>query len=207
MKKSILTGAVAALALLAGCKSEPVANAVVANETVNVASPAPAAANTAVTAEVSETAAAALNLAPDELTLVSDSGSARHIPFGMDKAMATQLVSAALGSPIEQDTNQDCGAGKLDYAGFRQGLSLYFQDGKFAGWNLDGRENGKFTTADGIGIGTTRKALEDSGSEVTVEESTIGLEFMIGEMSGLLSAAGPGGKVTNLWAGVSCIAR
>lgn len=208
MNKTLLLGATALLATLAACKSETTVttNTVVTNETATVAAPAPAAGN--VTAEVSETAVPALNLAPDELTLVSTSGSARHITFGMAKAEATQMVTAALGSPIEQGTSSDCGAGKLDFANFRQGLSLYFQDGKFAGWDLDGRENGKFTTANGIGIGTTRAALEDSGSAVEMQpESTIGHEFTIGDMSGLLSSTAPTGKVTNLWAGVNCIAR
>jgi hypothetical protein len=205
MNKPILLGAVAMLALLAGCKSEPAANTVAANETVNVAAPAPAP-SASITAEVSA-AMPALNLAPDELTLVLENGSARHVTFGMDKATATQMVSAALGNPIEQSTNEDCGAGALHYAAFREGLSLYFQDGKFAGWDLDGRENGKFQTANGIGIGMTRKALETAAGPVKVEESSIGQEFMIGEMSGLMSSAGADGRVTNLWAGVSCIAR
>jgi hypothetical protein len=156
---------------------------------------------------VAEAAGPALNLAPDELTLVSPDGNSRHITFGMAKAEATQMVAAALGNPIEQATNQECGAGALDQATFRDGLSLYFQGGKFAGWDLDGRENGKFSTANGIALGMTRKALEDSGSEVTVEESSIGQEFTIGDMSGLLSDAKPTGKITNLWAGVTCIAR
>lgn len=208
MNKTILLGAVAALAMLSACKSEPTATNVTANTvvTTNVAAPAPAP-SASITAEAAETAVPALNLAPDELTLVLENGSARHVTFGMDKATATQMITAALGNPIEQDTNQDCGAGKLDYAGFRQGLSLYFQDGKFAGWDLDGRENGKFTTANGIGIGMTRAALEDSGTEVSVEESSIGQEFTAGDLSGLLSSAAPSGKVTNLWAGVTCIAR
>lgn len=207
MDKPILLGAAATLALLAGCTSEPATNAVTANTTTNVAAPAPAASASA-SAEVSETAVPALNLASDELTLVLANGSARHVTFGMDKAMATGMVAAALGNPIEQATNQECGAGALDYANFRQGLSLYFQDGKFAGWDLDGRENGKFATADGIGIGMTRKALEAAaGAPVSVEESSIGQEFMTGDMSGLLSSAAADGKVTNLWAGVTCIAR
>ncbi|RYY29282.1 MAG: hypothetical protein EOP62_00085 [Sphingomonadales bacterium] len=208
MNKSILLGAAAALALLAGCSSESVTNTT-STTTANVTAPEPVA-NTSVTANatVSETAVPALNLAPDELTLVLEGGSARHVTFGMDKAMATQMITAALGSPIEQATLEDCGAGKLDYANFRQGLSLYFQDGKFQGWDLDGRENGKFQTANGIGIGTTRKQVEGLGSVLEMQpESTIGHEFMIGEMSGLLSDTTPGGKVTNLWAGVSCIAR
>ncbi|MES2987133.1 MAG: hypothetical protein V4808_04435 [Pseudomonadota bacterium] len=208
MNKSILLGAVAALALLSACKSETTTttNTVVTNETVaNVAAPAPAA---NVTAEVSETAAPALNLAPDELTLVLDSGSARHVTFGMGKKEATDMIAAALGSPIEQGTNQECGAGALEFANFRQGMTLYFQEGKFQGWDLDGRENGKFQTANGIGIGTTRKQVADMGSELEMQpDSTIGAEFMIGDMSGILSSPAPTGKITNLWAGVSCIMR
>ncbi|MBX3563945.1 MAG: hypothetical protein KF730_05130 [Sphingomonas sp.] len=208
MNKMILLGATTLLAALAGCKSETTTNAstIVANEAADLTAPAPAAAGANVTAEINP-ATPALNLAPDELTLILDNGSARHVTFGMGKETATTMVSSALGNPIEQEANQDCGAGKLDYAAFREGLSLYFQDGKFVGWDLDGRENGKFQTANGIGIGMTRKALEAAAGKVTVEESTIGQEFMIGEMSGLLSSAAADGKVTNLWAGATCIAR
>lgn len=204
MNKPILAGA-AALALLAGCTSEPASNAAVGNTTTDIAA-TPAPANTAVTATV-EAAGPALNLAPDELTLVLPDGAARHATFGMDKETVTTMVSSALGSPIEQARNEDCGAGALDYAAFRDGLSLYFQNGEFAGWDLDGRENGKFQTGNGIGIGMTRKALEAAAGKVTVEESSIGQEFMAGNMSGLLSSAAADGKVTNLWAGVTCIAR
>lgn len=202
MRNSVLIGAAAMLAL-SGCQGEPVANNTV-SEPENVAVAPPPAANVVV---AKPDAAPALNLAPDELTLVLDTGATRHITFGMEKVAATQMVAAALGSPIEQATNEECGAGPLQYAVFRDGLSLYFQDGKFAGWDLDGRENGKFSTGNGIGIGTTRKALEDAAGPVAVEESSIGQEFTVGEMSGLLSANEPGGKVTNLWAGVTCIAR
>ena len=204
MNKSILSAA-AALALLAGCTNEPANTTVTSNSVTNIVA-APAPANNTVTAAIAETSGPALNLAPDELTLVLPDGATRHVSFGMDKATATQMVGAALGSPIEQSALEDCGAGALDFASFREGLSLYFQEGKFAGWDLDGRENGKFATADGIGIGSTRKALEASGP-LTVEESSIGHEFTLGEMSGLLSSVAADGKVTNLWAGVSCIAR
>ncbi len=204
MNKPILWGAAALIALLSSCTTEPASNAMVANETANIAAPAAQAANVA--DAVVEAAGPALNLAADELTIVLPGGASRHVSFGMGKAAATQMVASALGNPIEQSALEDCGAGALDYASFRDGLSLYFQDGKFAGWDLDGRENGKFATADGIGIGSTRKALEASG-QITVEDSSIGHEFMLGEMSGLLSSTGAAGKVTNLWAGVNCIAR
>jgi len=208
MSIRLLPASVAVLGLLAACSPEPdkpVANKVTANETEIIVPSAPPEVNVANPSE--EAAGVGLNLAPDELTLVLPNGSARHVVFGMAKADAVKMISAALGSPIEEAVNQDCGAGALAYAAFRNGLSLYFEDGKFAGWDLDGRENGKFTTGNGIGIGTTRKELEASGSAVDVGETSIGNEFMMGGMSGLLSTAAPDGKVTNLWAGTTCIAR
>lgn len=208
MTIKLLPSALAALGLLAGCSPEatkPLENKATANESEIIVPPAPEdGANVANAAE--EAPGVGVNLAPDELTLVLPTGSSRHVSFGTPRAEAVQMVSAALGNPVEQADNQDCGAGTLAYAAFRDGLSLYFQDGKFAGWDLDGRENGKFTTGNGIGIGTTRKALEAAGP-VEVSETTIGNEFVVGEMSGLLSSRAPEGKVTNLWAGVTCIAR
>ncbi|HEX8302768.1 hypothetical protein [Sphingomonas sp.] len=205
MNRSILGSVTAALTLLAACTGEGVTNNVTENETASVSTLAAPPVNMA--APAAADAVPALNLAPDELTLVLANGSARHVTFGMDKAAATRMVAAALGNPIEQSRNEECGGGALDYAAFREGLSLYFQEGKFAGWDLDGRENGKFSTANGIGIGMTRKALEAAAGDLTVEESSIGQEFATGELSGVLSSAAATGKITNLWAGVTCIAR
>jgi hypothetical protein len=42
---------------------------------------------------------------------------------------------------------------------------------------------------------------------VTIEDSTLGIEFSAGGMSGLLSMRESSGEITNLWAGVTCIAR
>ncbi len=210
--KPFLPCALAPLALLAACGGEPASNAsgnVAAPDNANeiVVPPAINAVEANASNASDEAAGLAVDLAPDELTLVEASGKTHHAGFGVERAVAVKMVSAALGSPIEEAASQDCGEGALGYTTFRDGLSLYFQEGKFVGWDLDGRENGKFTTMNGIGIGSTRAELEKSGSEVQVEDSSIGHEFRIGELSGLLSAPGPGGKVTNLWAGSTCIAR
>lgn len=148
----------------------------------------------------------AVNLAPDGVSLVLESGSSRHATFGLARAAAMQMATAALGDPIEQGDNQECGAGPLAFANFRGGLTLYFQEGAFAGWDLDGRDGPRLTTAAGIGIGSTRAQLE-AVTSATVEDTTIGIEFTAGQMSGLLSSRGPTGEITNLWAGVTCIAR
>lgn len=157
-------------------------------------------------ANAAQAAQPAVNLAPDGLSLVLPTGAARHVTFGMPRDVATRAISAALGSPIEEGDDQECGAGALSFASFRGGLGLYFQDGKFAGWDLDGRDGGGFATAAGLGIGSTRKQLE-SAYKVAIEDSTLGIEFRAGEMSGLLTTREPEGEVSNLWAGVTCIAR
>jgi hypothetical protein len=50
-------------------------------------------------------------------------------------------------------------------------------------------------------------AAPASSGDVEFPESTIGTEFMSGELSGLLESDAPNAKVTALWAGTSCIFR
>ncbi|MDP5279099.1 hypothetical protein Q9Q95_09200 [Sphingomonas sp. DG1-23] len=143
-----------------------------------------------------------VTLAPDSLGL----GAGRRATFGMPRAAVTDMLAKMLGSPIEEGDDQECGAGALSFASFRGGLGLYFEDGKFVGWDLDGRDGAQFSTASGLGIGATRQQL-DSVGPVTVEDSTLGVEFSAGGLSGLLSSRDPEGEITNLWAGATCIAR
>ena len=196
-----------ALALLAGCgpTQEPDANKsiVFQGNADELIVPKAEPANIVNVAEVAEPA---VNLAPDGLSLVLPTGATRHMTFGMPRDVTTRAIAAALGSPIEEGDNQECGAGALSFASFRGGLGLYFDDGKFVGWDLDGRDGGRFATAAGVGIGSTRKQLE-SATAIRIEDSTLGVEFSAGDLSGLLSARDPDGEVTNLWAGTTCIAR
>jgi hypothetical protein len=194
------TVVLAGVALLAGCGDsgpEPTATpsvVMIGNENeLIVPRPAPI-------ENVAEVKVAAVNLAPDGLT------AGMPLRFGMARDAVMQAVTGALGQPIEQGDNQECGAGALGFASFRGGLGLYFQGGKFAGWDLDGRDGGGFVTASGIGIGSTRKALE-AAHKITIEDSTLGIEFAAGGMSGLLSMRDASGEITNLWAGATCIAR
>ena len=205
MTRGLLAGF--ALALLAGCgpTEEPDANKSIVfhGNADELVVPKAAPANIANAAEVAEPA---VNLAPDGLSLVLPTGATRQVTFGMPRDAATRAIAAALGSPIEEGDDQECGAGALSFASFRGGLGLYFDGGKFVGWDLDGRDGGQFATAAGIGIGSTRKQLE-SANAIKVEDSTLGVEFGAGDLSGLLSSRDPDGEITNLWAGRRCIAR
>jgi hypothetical protein len=205
MTRGLLAGF--AVALLAGCgpTEEPDANKSIVfhGNADELVVPKAAPANIANMADIAEPA---VNLAPDGLSLVLPTGTTRQVTFGMPRDAATRAIAAALGSPIEEGDDQECGAGALSFASFRGGLGLYFDGGKFVGWDLDGRDGGQFATAAGIGIGSTRKQLE-SANAIKVEDSTLGVEFGAGDLSGLLSSRDPDGEITNLWAGTTCIAR
>ena len=80
---------------------------------------------------------------------------------------------------------------------------MLFQNDTFQGWFID--EAG-LTTVDGVGVGSTRAALEDSGTVEMTPDSTLGAEFSLGEMGGFLSAP-TGGEVDSLYAGLTCFFR
>lgn len=132
--------------------------------------------------------------------------AASPISFGRPQAEVLAAMERVRG-PAGQGTNQDCGAGPVQYANWPDGLSLVFQDGSFAGWGLDGRAKGALATAIGIGPGSTRAELDDAYANVEVRQTTLGTEFSGGGFFGVLDGGGPAARVTHMWAGVSCVAR
>lgn len=145
---------------------------------------------------------ARLSLASDGLMF----GGSHQVAFGAAEAAAEQGVQAALGAEGKRSENSDCSAGPLGLAQYPGGLTLFFQDGKFVGWDVDGRERGGFAAPKGLAIGATRQHLQDAG-DLQMTASTIGAEFRFDGISGLLSSKDPTGTVTNLWAGTTCILR
>lgn len=147
-----------------------------------------------------------LNLAPDGLSVMLQSGAARQLVFGMPQEATLRAVASAVGEPASRRTEEECPGGPLEVAEFDGGLTLSFSDGRFIGWDLNSREDGRYTTAAGIGLGSTRQQVE-SAIAIEVEESSLGHEFHSGQLSGLLGSLAPSGKVTALWAGTTCIFR
>lgn len=132
-------------------------------------------------------------------------GSARALAFGMPAEQVIAALAPLSGAP-ERSENPECGGGPMEFAAWPDGVTLVLQDGAFRGWSLDERTKGAVTTASGIGPGSSRRELE-AAYRIEVEESSLGTEFMAGEMSGLLDGTGPDARVVALWAGLACVFR
>lgn len=212
-----ITGA-ALLMILAGCsESDRSSSAHAAKADSSGPAKAPASSTDIVRREAfpANEAAASPNPAPPRLALAPDglrwflqpSGSSRAIPFGMAQTEVLASLEKERG-PATRGTNVDCGAGQVLFAGWPDGLSLLFQNGRFVGWGLDNRSNGEVSTSDGIGIGSTRAELDDAlGPPLQVRITTLGTEFSASEYQGLFENGRPDARITDLWAGVSCVAR
>ena len=134
-------------------------------------------------------------------------GTARPLPFGTAQGEVTASLERVRGDSAK-GINQDCGAGPVQFASWTDGLSLVFQNGRMVGWGLDDRSGGGITTADGIGIGTTRSQLDEAvGPPIQVRQTSLGTEFSAGDYHGLFDGAGENARITDMWAGVSCAAR
>ncbi len=192
--------ATAALLVLIACAPEPPEGAS-ASDRPSAESAPPAAPGPAPARQEPDSAFVALEGGGLRVFLAS-TGSARPLPFGTASADATRVLSAALGgAPVEQGVVVDCAA---EYARWDDGLTVWFADGRFAGWSLD--RGSALTTADGLGLGTTRSALE-AAREITVTRSSLGAEFTVGELAGLLESDAADARIQHLWSGHTCIAR
>jgi hypothetical protein len=133
------------------------------------------------------------------------SESGRPIPFGMPMEEAIATMEKVRGK-AKRSTNPECGAGSLEFANWDDGFALVFNEGRFAGWSLDGRGGAAIKTSGNVGPGSTRRELE-AAHQIKVDETSLGTEFMAGDISGVLDGAGPDARITNMWAGVNCIFR
>lgn len=134
-----------------------------------------------------------------------DTGSTRPISFGTVENNVIGVLTSLRGEPSDRGLNSDCGAGPLKFATWPDGLRLWFKQDRFIGWEIDGRKSGanKITTINGIGIGISRSKL----GSATVSQTSLGTEFSMGNLFGLLSGNQSNAKVTLLWSGTTCLFR
>lgn len=126
---------------------------------------------------------------------------ARQRPFGSDQFELTQELGKAIGNFTGQAENADCASGALTSFDYPGGLTLFFQERKFVGWDFDGQ--GSFATMNNVRIGSALRDLR-TGAEVQLQDSAAGTAFTMGDLHGLLDGDKPESKVTNLWAGATC---
>jgi hypothetical protein len=127
----------------------------------------------------------------------------RTLAFDTPEAETVEALAAALGGPpTERGVNEECGGGGLEFAEWKDKITIYFDEGRFAGWDNEG----DLKTAGGIGVGSSRADLA-SLPGLEVEESTLGTEFRAGGLSGILASKSPDAKIIHLWAGTICVFR
>jgi hypothetical protein len=201
-----ISGSLALLLVVAGCNSTADPIAISREQTVQVP-------NEPVTARPAPRAPDASNqprlaLDPEGLRwFVPPYGSARPLAFGTAQAAVLGSLEYARGTAA-RSTIRDCGADPVEYASWSDGLSVAFRAGRFVGWGLDVRARGVITTADGIGIGTTRSQLDDAiGLPLNIRQTSRGTEFSAGGYHGLLDGTGAKARISAISAGVSCVAR
>jgi hypothetical protein len=150
-------------------------------------------------------AAGGLAIEGEGLRIFDAEGAARAVPFGTPQETVIAAVTASTGGVApEQSTNEECGQGATQFAGYSNGLQLLFQNGDFNGWYLD--EAG-LTTVDGIGVGSTRAALAQARTLEMQPDSTLGAEFVAGDVFGFLTSTAADATVQSLWAGGNCFFR
>lgn len=143
-------------------------------------------------------------LAADGLLAVNRNGERKLVPFGTARGEAESAVELTMGLPRHAGSSSECGAGTVDYSDFRKGLQMTFQDNKFVGWTINAAPS-PYKTAKGIGVGSTRQELDAAYKDLTVEDSSLGLLFSSGQLTGLLDQDGIEGLVTDIWAGTVCL--
>lgn len=157
---------------------------------------------------------AALALDGEGLRIIrAPSGATRLVSFGDDRAAVIAIIDRVIGGPPPTlADNLDCPATVATWSG--SGLQLWFTAdaaARFVGWSLGGpaptdSTAPRFTTMSGIGLGSTRAAL-DSVYVATIARSSLGVEFNAGGLAGLLASAQASAPVRNMWAGQVCLAR
>ncbi|ODU69917.1 MAG: hypothetical protein ABT11_10225 [Novosphingobium sp. SCN 66-18] len=148
-------------------------------------------------------AAGSLRLSRNGLQVRRTGAASVAIAFGASRA---QVLDALRFRPAPQTgTNRECSAGPIDFLQWQDGVSLLFQHDRFGGWSLSGQDS-RIGTTDGIRIGTTLAELRKKRG-FRLQRSTLGHEFTVGAISGIVSGTSARARVTDLWAGLSCTFR
>ncbi len=73
-----------------------------------------------------------LILVPDGLLVADHAGQMQLVPYGTPRNEAEAAVGIVAAAPVKRGSSSECGAGTVDYTGFRGGLRMTFQEDKFS---------------------------------------------------------------------------
>jgi hypothetical protein len=156
--------------------------------------------------EPDPTAQPVLLLEAGGLGVVLDDTRIEHLPFGTAATTVRGAVARLVG-PLATKRRTDCKQG-LRTSSTAGGLELLFRGTRFVGWTDTGRPGRPLTTGDGIGVGITVAALEDSGTDVTLDplpggggEWTSGPGGLYGRSTSVAAT----GRVTLVSSGETCL--
>lgn len=135
-------------------------------------------------------------------------GTGLKLSFGDPRARVIDYMTGLHGGTAPQtDSNDECGAGPVQFARWDDDFTLAFQDGKFAGWWAGEKAPAGFSTVQDIHVGSTLAQVRAAWPDVEVMNDSIGPEFASADIFGILTGTTASAKVTALWAGVSCVFR
>lgn len=133
----------------------------------------------------------------------SSTGASRLLAFGDDATQSMETLGRVLAEPPPVSVeNEEC---QVSFARWSNGLTVWSSNSRFTGWSVTPGSS-SLATASGVKIGSTRAELE-SAHDAEIMESSLGTEFLAGGLAGLLDSTRPDAKISNLWAGETCIAR
>ena len=134
-------------------------------------------------------------------------GTSVLLKFGASRAEVEQLFVDDGQQQPSITSNEECGAGSMQFLTFDNGLMLNFQSDKFVGWFLDGETPVK--TDKGLGTGDLLREFSQVHKAEPVAESTLGDEYYstvdsIGAFAGEVSEDA---LVEAIYAGTNCFFR
>jgi hypothetical protein len=140
------------------------------------------------------------------LGVILDDTRIEHLPFGTGSGTVRTAVTRLVG-PLETERRTDCKQG-VRTSSTVGGLELLFRGTRFVGWADTGTPGRHLTTGDGIGVGITVAALEDSGTDVTIDPLPGGGgEWASGPggLYGRTTSVATSGRVTLVASGETCL--
>ena len=131
----------------------------------------------------------------------------------MEIDQLVDIVNTTIASEYKgSDINTECGAGPLKMASWENGLILVFKENntsgnwEFEGWFMEERfaNVNKLNTVSGLGIGSTRKELEEE-YEIEIKNTSLGHEFAtVNGLFGILTGPEESSRIKVIWSGLSC---